>query len=203
MPGDGGSSLWFGSVKFKSNEFCLRKRLPAILGLSPIVGQNHTLPDLPWVILRFSFDIIWVNPWWILWCRGYPESDDETDSDETPHVRGGDGDSAEKQHFLEVCPLSKVEGMHKQSISSTCWYQIFHLKVLCGSELPWCSVWDPERTSRTNPRYLWSCSRKTGHAWAGLVMAVLFFVFVFFLSPPTGPTSIFLFSWERLSEGFF
>lgn len=34
---------------------------------------------------------------------GYPESDDETDSDETPHVRGGDGDSAEKQHFLEVC----------------------------------------------------------------------------------------------------
>eukprot|EP00435_Cladocopium_sp_Y103_P066582 s860_g28.t2 len=35
---------------------------------------------------------------------GYPESDDETDSDDTPHtIRGGDADSAEKHHFLEVC----------------------------------------------------------------------------------------------------
>lgn len=74
MPGDGGSSLWFGSVKFKSNEFCLRKRLPAILIHFGVIPHCWTKPhishitiyDLPWVILRFSFDIIWVNPWWIL-----------------------------------------------------------------------------------------------------------------------------------------
>ena len=77
--------------------------------------------------------------------RGYPESDDERESDETPHVRDGDADSAEKQHFLEVCPLPRVEAMHIHSITEK------HQSCLGDwFEIP----------SRTNPRDLWSCSRQ-------------------------------------------